>query len=176
MATPKHEALRAYLVEALPELARDPDKLAIYMTGGRLRGRYGANLGFQYDAQLQIDLLGFRGQPAAFFLPLLLWLRLYEPAVLQNHERADSAIRFELDLVDNGAVDITIQLPMSEAVDVAPQEDGSFTMTLREEPRVVDEGSPLDLPGVPPADPIALLKRIFHDGALLVGYPLPPDP
>lgn len=170
----KHEALRAYLVEALPELARNPDKLDIYMTGGRLRGRFGQNLNFQYDARLQIDVLGFAGSPAAFFLPLLLWLQKYEPAALQNHGTADSEIRFEIDIVDNGAVNITVMLPMSEAVNVTPQADGTYEMALRPEPPVMDEMSPIA--GAAADDPLALLKRIFHDGQLLVGYPLPPDP
>lgn len=169
MPPAKHEALRAYLVEALPELGRNPDKLDIYMTGGRLRARFGPNLNFMYDARLQVDVIGFLGTPAAFFLPLLLWLQRHEPAVLQNHDKADSEIRFEIDIVDGGAVDITVQLPMSEAVDVVKQPDGSYHMTLRAEPAIVDEESPIDPP--------ALLKRIFHDGELLVGYPLPdPEP
>ncbi|MBB5985303.1 phage tail protein [Sphingobium lignivorans] len=164
MTTPKHEHLRACLVDALPELARNPDKLSIYMTGGRLIARYGPNLGFQYDATLQIDVIGFSGQPAAFFLPLILWLRRYEPAALLNHDTAEQRLRFEIDMVDNGAVDITIGLPMSEAVDVLPQSDGSYVMKLREEPAIVDEE--------PLIDPPALLRRIFHEGELLVGYPL----
>jgi len=168
----KHDELRTFLVAALPELVRNPDKLDIYMTGGRLVSRFGANLGFEYRAQLQINVLGFAGEPAAFFLPLLFWLRRYEPAALQNHDTAEQQIRFEIDLVDNGAVDISIQLPMNEAVDVLLKPDGKYEMTLRAEPPLVDMGSPhgdLD----PDFDPIVLLKRIFHDGQLIAGYPLP---
>ena len=162
----KHDILRTYLVDQLPELARNPDKLLIYMTGGRLVARYGANLGFEQRAKLAIDVLGFTGSPAQFFLPLVLWLRRYEPAVLQNHDKGDEQIAYEIDILDNGAVDISVQLPMSEAVDVLPQPDGNYLMSLREEPPVIGEELLIDPP--------ALLKRIYDQhGALIVGTPLP---
>lgn len=161
----KHDALRTFLTSALPELARNPDRLMMYMTGGNLVARYGENLGFEYRATLQIDLLGFPGEPAAFFLPLIVWLKRYEPAALQNHETGERALRFEIDPLDNGSVDISMQLPISEAVDVVPLTDGAgHEMTLREEPPVIGEEMLVD--------PAALLKRIWHDGVLIVGYPI----
>lgn len=161
----KHDALREQLAAALPELVRNPDKLQIYMTGGRLQARYGDNLGFQYKATLQVDVLDFPGEPAQFFMPFLIWLRHHEPAVLLAHD--DNALRFEVDLVDNGAVDISIQLPITEAVDVIAREDGSgYDMVIREEPPIVGDD--------PFQHPPTLLKRIYHDGVLLVGTP--PNP
>jgi len=161
----KADQLRDYLVTAFPELARNPENLLIYMTGGKLVSRYPSNaaenLGFEYRAQLQLDVLGFSAEPAAFFLPLLLWLREHEPAALQNFETAENQLRFELDIVDGGTVDISMTLPMSEAVDVLKQPDGSYRMSLREEPPVLDDERP--------ADPIVLLKRILHGDELLVG-------
>lgn len=162
----KHDQLRAYLTAALPELARNPDKLLIYMTGGRLVMRYGDNIGFEYRARLQVDVLDFPGQPAEFFLPFLLWVRRHEPAVLENHDTGEQQIQFEIDVVDGGAVDISITMPMSEAVDVLPRTDGSgYDMTLREEPDWLAEDHLVD--------PVPLLKRIYHDGELIAGYPEP---
>lgn len=161
----KADALRAFLVEQLPELARNPDALAVYLTGGRLVSRFGPNLGFEYRARLAIDVLGFTGEPMQFFLPLILWLRKYEPAALQSHDTAEQQIQFEVDLLDNGRIDLSVHLPSVEAVDVLRQDDGSYRLTLREEPPTEDE---------PLADPSALLKRIFnHAGELIVGTPLP---
>lgn len=161
----KHDRLREYLVAALPELARYPDKLLIYMTGGTIAARMGGNLGFEYRAQLQLDVLDFPGEPAAFFLPFLLWVRRHEPAVLLAHD--DRALRFDIDVRDQGAVDISIQLPMSEAVDVLPRSDGSgYDMTLRPESPIVDTEF---AGGLPEPDPLPLLRRIYANGALLVG-------
>ena len=171
MPAPKHQLLRDFLTQALPELARNPDKLSIYLTGGRLVSRYGPNLGFEYRALLQIDMLGFTGDPAAFFLPLVMWLRRHEPAALLNHETGDERLRFEIDIVDNGAVDISITLPMSEAVDVLQQEDGSHQMTLREELPIIDE-MPLD-GALDDAGDLALLRRVYVGGELLGGDPGP---
>lgn len=164
----KLDHLRAFLVSGLPELARNPESLLIYMTEGRLVARYApANLGFEYRAQLAVDVLGFPGEPAQFFLPFLLWVRRHEPSALQNHDTGEQQLRFEIDVLDNGAVDISIQMPMTEAVDVLPRVDGSgYDMTLREEPDWLGD----DLL----TDPAALLKRIYRqDGTLLAGTPLP---
>ncbi|WP_264605566.1 phage tail protein [Sphingobium sp. B11D3D] len=162
----KADALRAFMVEQLPELKRNPEALLIYLTGGRLVARYHPeNLGFEYRARLSIDVLGFPGEPAQFFLPLILWLRRHEPAALQNHEIAEQQIAFEVDILDNGRVDISVSLPSVEAVDVLPQPGGGYRMTLREEPPADD---------MPLSDPATLLKRIFdQSGALIVGTPAP---
>jgi hypothetical protein len=168
----KAAKLREILVTALPELARNPDSLDIYMTGGRLRGRYDSainpDLSFQYDATLQIDLTGFRGSPAQFFLPVLLWLRRYEPAALQNPAIADNQLRYEIDIIDNETVDITMSLPMSEAVDVKPRVGGGHEMQERDEPPVVDDAL-TELGLAPGDDPMVLLKGIYAGGELLVG-------
>lgn len=163
----KPNLLRAFLTEALPELARETDALSIYVHGGTLGARHGANLGYEIRYTLQLVLLDFRSDPNQLFLPLLLWLRIQQPDLLLNHESGVQAIQFRVDPVDNGAADVEITLPLSEAVDVLPRAGGGYDIGVR------DEQTPDYL--LPLTDPVALLRQIWAPGPptseFLVGHP-----
>lgn len=163
----KPDSLRAALTDALPELAREPDALAIYVTKGTLAARHGVNLGFEYRYTAQLVLLDYRGDPAQIFLPLMLWLRTYQRELILAHDSGVDAIAFDVDPVDNGAVDVQISVPLTEAVDVLPDGAGGYHITIREEPPVPHDEAL--------TDPLALLRQIRAPGGgadeLLVGYP-----
>lgn len=158
-------SLREYLTAALPELARDPEALAIYVTGGTLASRFTANLGFEMRYTLQLVMLNFRGEPGQIFLPLLLWIRANQPELLLNHDSGVEQIRFTVDPIDNKSCDVEIQIPLAEAVNVLPVA-GGYEMTIRDQP---------PLPGTEPlTDPLALLRQIWVKGdgpaQFLVGH------
>lgn len=164
----KPNSLRAHLTAALPELAREPDALSIYVTKGSLAARHGANIGFEYRYTVELVLLNFRGDPAQIFLPLLLWVRVHQPELILNHQSGVRDIAFEVDPVDDQAVDVQISLPLSEAVDVVPDEAGGYRLTIRQEEPPFPDEQPL-------SDPLAVLRQIYAPGGdakeLLVGYP-----
>ncbi|WP_336981578.1 phage tail protein [Altererythrobacter fulvus] len=169
MKKPDH--LRAFLTAALPELAREPDALSIFVNNGTIAARHGANLGFEIRYTLQLVLLDFRSAPEQLFLPLSLWLRTQQPDLLLNHESGVQAVQFRVDPVDNGAADVEVTFPLSEAVDVLPRPDGGFDMSVRDEV-LPDYLQPL-------SDPVALLRQIWAPGPpaskFLVGHPDPDD-
>lgn len=161
------DSIRDHLAAALPELARNPEALDIYVTGGTVASRFTPNLGFELRYTLRLLLLNFRGAPGQLFLPLLLWLRANQPELLLNHEKGVEQIRFEVDIVDNQAVDIEVHIPLSEAVDVLPDGNGGYVMSFREEPPI---------PGTEPlTDPLVLLRQIWSKTdavkEFLVGHP-----
>lgn len=165
----KHDSLRAALTAALPELAREPNALAITIEQGSIAARHGPNLGWEYRYDCHLVLIDCRAAPEQIFLPLLLWLRTYQPDLILNHAKGVQAIKFNIDVVDQDAVDIEIMLPLTEAVDVLPQPDGSYRMTIRDEPELA--GTELII------DPAVLLRQIFApsgpDRSFLVGHPDP---
>lgn len=167
----KPDSLRAHLTAALPELLREPDALALYVTEGRIAARIGGTLGFEYRYTAELVLLNFRGDPAQIFFPLLTWLSVHQADLLLNHQRGVEAIAFTVDVVDQQTVDVEIKLPLTQAVDVAPDGVGGFTITER------DEQPHPDLE--PLSDPLALLRQIYGQTQvgnvtvkeLLAGYP-----
>ncbi|MDD3799366.1 MAG: phage tail protein [Novosphingobium sp.] len=165
----KPDSLREFLTAALPELARDPEALTIYITDGTLAHRHGRNLGFEIRYTLNLTLLDYRGEPEQVFLPVILWLRANQAEVILNHETGVRGIVFVVDVLDNRMVDVQIKLPLSEAVDVFPQEDGSHQMTVRDE-QAIEEVT---------FDPLVVLRQIWAPGGehseFLVGHPDEPD-
>ena len=163
----KPDLLRAFLTDALPELGREPDALSIFVNNGTIAARHGPNLGFEIRYTLHLVLLDFRSAPQQLFLPLTLWLRSQQPDLLLNHESGVQALQFRVDPVDNGAADVEITLPLSEAVDVLPRPDGTYAMSVRDEV-LPDYLAPL-------GDNVALLRQIWAPGppasTFLVGHP-----
>lgn len=163
----KLNALRRHLTAVLPELAREPDALDIYAVNGTLVTRLGANLGYEQRYSARVVLQNFRGTPEQVFLPLLLWLRKEQPELFLNHDTGNDQIKFSVDVLDQNAVDIEFDLPLTEAVDVLPDGAGGYKMKIREEVAFPD-----DLPLV---DPAAVLRQIWAPGApgsaFLVGHP-----
>ena len=52
------------------------------------------------------------------------WLRVNQPELFENPERWDTAFQFDVELLNNEAVDIEIQLALTERVIVQPGPDG----------------------------------------------------
>lgn len=152
----KPASLRAALVAALVDatgariLERDPDKLKIFIDKGRIAGRYGGAVGYEWRYRLQAILTDFTGNPDAVALAVMLWLAENEPATLQNHQLGNEAVKFEADIIDAETIDLALELELSEAVDAVPREAGGFELVHRGEP---DPCPPFD--DVPPTTPIA---------------------
>lgn len=153
----KPDSLRQFLTAALPELARNPEAIEIFATGGTVATRMGPNLGYELRYTLHIVLLNFRYQPGQLFLPLTLWLRANQPELLLNHQSGVEQIRFSVDVIDNQAVDIEVDIPISEAIDVLASDAGGYEMTFRAEP---------PMPGTESlSDPVAVLRQIWGKSA-----------
>ncbi|QQN73176.1 phage tail protein [Croceicoccus sp. YJ47] len=142
----KHDALRAALTAAFPDLTRDPQALSIYIDKGRIAARAGPGgtnraTGFEWRYTLNVVLLDFAGDPNRLAATVLEWIRAAQPERLQNHTAGDEAFSFEVDILDDDKADIAITIALDEAVDIAA--DG--TMSYRDEP---DIDPPFE--GVPP--------------------------
>lgn len=149
----KLNSLREYLTTALPELARNPDALAIYADDGTIAVRDGVNLGFEMRYTATIFLLNCTYAPAQIFLPITLWLRAHQREVIQNHQTGTEKIPFNVEPVDHAAVDIDIKLPLSEALDVLPDGQGGYQIGHRAEPPLIGYEAL--------TDPATLLRQIW---------------
>lgn len=154
----KPEQLRAWLIGAIPELARDPDKLSIFADKGRVAARATVPLAYEYRYTLNVFLLDFVGHPDALIVPLIDWLRANQPERLVNFETGNEAISFEAAFLDTRAVDLAITLELTEAVSVVPRPDGGYDVTHWEEPNTAAllDGA-LSRPPAP-------LKSVWIDG------------
>lgn len=129
----KPDSLRTFLAQANPELARDPERLLVFIDDGHLNATFAPGLSFEYAYTLQLVFTDFAGHPDAIMVPLLLWLRMHQPDLLANPGRRD-ALTFEADLLDNSKVDLEIRIPLTERVGVHPREGGGYDIEHYPEP------------------------------------------
>ena len=137
----KPDSLRAHLLEHVPDLKRNPDRLLIFIDNGKIRCTAAATLSFEYGYQLQIILTDFAGHPDSVMLPLLGWVRVHQSELLANLDKSAEGITFEADVIDQSKVDMCITLALTERVAVKKQSDGRYDVKHLPEPQynVYDE-------------------------------------
>lgn len=131
----KPASLRAALVAALPDLARDPDRLLVFIDAGSVHSTFSPGLSYETAYTLNIILTDFAGDPLVVWFALLAWARVNQSDLLDNEDRRRDGITFETDLLDNDKVDLSIKLQLTERVIVKDNGDGSYTITVADEPQ-----------------------------------------
>ena len=158
----KPASLRTHLTAAVPDLERDPDKLAIFVREGRLVAAGATTLSFEYRYTLTVTLLDFAGQADVIMVPLLAWLRVNQVEVLENPTLRDKSVRFEVEYLNKETVDIQSEIDLTEAVVVAP----SASTASAGSPSRYDVAYP-DEPARAGALQMAERWEVWSDGTLL---------
>lgn len=137
-------SLRQHLIDACPELQRDPDNLRTHIDSGSIRYHVrdeptGANLSHRYDCTAQIIVLDFGADVDQIVLPLLHWLSLYQPDA-----PPDEAVRFESEILKNDKVDFSLSVQLTERVTVTVNDQGHYNAEHHEDARPIDPYGPTD--------------------------------
>lgn len=153
----KPGSLRAFLTAANPELARDPDRLVVFIDEGSLQATFAPGLSFEYAYTLNLVFTDYAGHPDAIMAPLLIWIREHQSELLANPDNRDK-ITFEADLLANDAVDLSIKIPLTERVGVHPRSSGTgHDIEHYPEPQI-ETGAP------PPP------RELWLDGVLIASW------
>lgn len=158
----KPESLRAHLLAQVPGLAKNPDRMMVFIDNGTMRSTAAPGLSFEYSYTLNLIFTDYAGHPDSIAIPLFAWILVNQRELMENLERGKEAIAFEADVLDNSKVDLSIKLPLTERVIVKRQEDGKLIVTHPHEPVVDDEFFT-----------VGLLEIITPDGQLLTGLGQP---
>lgn len=126
--------LRRAITAALPDLARNPDRLLVFIDEGNVRCTAAASLSFEYGYTLSVVVTDFADHADALIVPVLEWVARNQPELLANPDRARDGITFEADLLDHDKMDVHIRIALTERVTVADNPDGSRTATHHPEP------------------------------------------
>lgn len=142
----KPPSLRDHLTAALPEYRRNPENLLMFVTGGHVATTGTAALGWQWQYQLRLVFCDFTGHPDAVIGPTLVWLRAHQPDLLHHAERQKQAIQIQAEYLNTQAMDLVLDLQLSESVSARPVPQGTagaFELVHRLEPPCLD-GLPHD--------------------------------
>ena len=133
----KHESLRAHLLATVADLKHNPDLLLIFIDNGKVRCTAAATLSFEYSYDLQIILTAFAAHPDSVMLPVLGWISINQPELLENYEKMQNGIQFEADILDKEKVDLGLTLRLTERVVVGKDAQGNTTVKHAGEPQRV---------------------------------------
>lgn len=168
----KPDSLRQHLLAAVPDLARNPDRLLMFIDEGKVRCTAARSLSFEYGYSLQIMLTDFAGHPDSVMLPILGWLRVNQSELLANLDKSAEGLKFEADILDQSKVDMSLTLPLTERVVVKLQPDGSHQVTHAPEPQHESYVEPVEISmycgddllaqWTPPAAPDAMALAVPH--------------
>lgn len=132
----KLNSLRTHLLANVPELKYNQERLLIFVDQGRIRATAAPGLSFEYSFTLNIILTDYTGSPDAVAVPLLAWVLVNQSELMTNLEKGKEAIQFEVDVIDENQVDMSLTLPLTERVIVKRLEDGTLQITHPEEPQL----------------------------------------
>lgn len=109
----KLQALRQHLLDALPAERHYTDQLHVRVDNGTLYCTAGNDLNHQQRYTVQLSFDEYQDTLDELTVPLLEWLRCYEPSAL-----TPNTLVFDAELLPNGHWRIALSVPLSERIKV----------------------------------------------------------
>ena len=139
----KLHSLRDYLMQHVPSLADNPDRLHVFVEDeGSIicaADATGGISGWQYRYEAKALVTDYALHPDLFIAPILEWVRREQPELLLSHAASEAGIRFESDIISHESIDLQVTLRLTERV----------TMVTMDSQRVIQHHSE------PQLDPLA---------------------
>lgn len=129
----KPQSLRAALNKAVPYVRENPDRLHLFVDNGSLVATSATSISWEYRYTLNVVVTDFTGDQNLLMAPILFWLRDNQSDMLQNVTERERLFTFEVDILGNGACDLSLNLKLTERV-VAQEVDGSIQVEAVAEP------------------------------------------
>lgn len=130
----KIHSIRTALAAAVPDLERNPECLLVFVDKGSIAATAVPGLSFRYNYTLNLILTDYAGSPDIVIVALLQWLSINQIDILMNPDRNKSAITFDVDVISNRLVDLSMTLQLTESVGVSARPGGGFNMVHHPEP------------------------------------------
>lgn len=129
----KPESLRRHLEAADPWVAAHPDRVLTFVDEGSVRTTLTRGLSYEYAYTLNLIFTDFEQHPDTLIVPILLWLRQYQPEMVQNPDLMREGFAFEADILTHQTMDLSIKLQLTERV-IVSEVDGQLRATHATEP------------------------------------------
>lgn len=134
----KPQSLRKVLNEAVAYVRDNPERLHLFVDNGSLVATSATSLSWEYRYTLNVVMTDFTGDQNLLMAPVLYWLRDNQPDLLQNPDERDQLFTFEVDILGNGACDLSLNLKLTERV-LAREMGGAMQIEAAPEPELPDE-------------------------------------
>ncbi|MCG0455984.1 phage tail protein [Enterobacter cloacae complex sp. ECC445] len=148
----KLKSLRQALIDAIPQLNANPERLQMSVGSGNIDARLASSLSFEKRYALNATVSGFTGNSEGFFVPVLAWLRENQPDIFTLDEGRKNGYTFSAVLNDDDTTDISISVQVTERILVS-QDQGALHATYSPEP--------------PLPEPVTRPKALYINGELV---------
>lgn len=122
----KIDSLRDAIATAFPDFATDPDRLCMWIEKGSWRSTGSDSRDFEYEYVANLTLESFAGHPSVLVVAINDWLRVNQRERVQPG--AKETCRFETIPLDDGTIDLHVQVELTERVSVAGNPDSTDTL------------------------------------------------
>lgn len=82
----KPKSLRKALTDAVPDLARNPEMMRIFIDNGKLASTLAASLSFENQYTLNVVVTDFTGDIELLLVPIQAWLRIHQADIMTTDE------------------------------------------------------------------------------------------
>lgn len=144
----KPQLLRDHITRACPDLATNPERLSVFIEGGNIVHTGTPALSFEYRYTLNIVITDWADSTDTLVVPVVAWLKRYQPDLFGNPERRAKGFRFMAEIIDHQTVDVSIELDLTETVAVKGETvDGVNRLTTHHigEPLFAEPGQVADV-------------------------------
>lgn len=133
----KPHSLRHALNKSVPYVRENPDRLHLFVDNGSVVATAAASISWEYRYTLNVVITDFTGDQNLLIAPIQLWLRENQPDMLMNATGREQLFTFEVDILDNGACDLSLNLRLTERV-LAREVNGAIQVETVPEPAIPD--------------------------------------
>lgn len=119
----KPKSLRKALADAVPDLARNPEMMRIFIDNGKLASTLATSLSFENQYTLNVVVTDFTGDIELLLVPIQAWLRIHQADIMTTDEGRKKGFTYFADINSNDSADISISLMLTERTLV--REDGN---------------------------------------------------
>ena len=153
----KLDSLRAAIEAAVPGLAQNPANLRIWVDRGTCGATQTASGGCTFGYRANVLVMEMAADLSVIAHALTTWLRVEQP---DRFVPGADGFTFEVDVLSNTAVDVLIQVDLTESVTAARNEDGTFALAYLPEPDPLFD----DNAGAGDAAPVPPLRAVGQQG------------
>lgn len=117
----KPKSLRKALTDAVPDLARNPEMMRIFIDNGKLASTLATSLSFENQYTLNVVVTDFTGDIELLLVPINAWLRIHQADIMTTDEGRKKGFTYFADINNGDSIDISISLMLTERTIVKEQ-------------------------------------------------------
>ncbi|EKN6253563.1 TPA: phage tail protein [Yersinia enterocolitica] len=129
----KPKLLRQALTDSLQLFQTNPERLKMFVDGGRIVSTLAPSLSFENQYTLTLFIEDFPDDVDYLFVPILAWLREHQPDIMATEEKRRTGFIHKVDVMSDVLSDIRIDLQLTERA-IVKEVDGALHVNHALEP------------------------------------------